>query len=326
MEELLRAEGLKKYFETGGGVFGRKAVVRAVDGVSLSVKRGEVCSIVGESGCGKSTLARLVLRLLEPTDGKVWFAGKNLHEAGRAELKAIRRRLQVIFQDPFASLNPRMKVMDAVGEPFVIHGLARGAELQRRVLGLLDQVGLSAAAANRYPHEFSGGQKQRICIARALALEPEMIVADEPLSALDVSIQAQILNLLDDLKKKRNLSYLLISHDLHVVHHFSDRVAVMYLGVIVEQAETEALFSRPLHPYTEALLSAVPEPDAGRRKKRIVLEGDVPSPSDIPAGCRFHTRCSNRFEPCDKVIPGLVETEPGHFVACHLRAPERVAT
>ncbi len=318
MEKLLQAEGLKKYFETSGGIFGRKALVRAVDGVSISVKRGEVCSIVGESGCGKSTFARLVLRLLEPTAGTVWFAGENLHEADRAGLKAIRRRMQVIFQDPFASLNPRMKVMDAVGEPFVIHGLARGAELRSRVLDLLDQVGLPAAAAGRYPHEFSGGQKQRICIARALALEPEMIVADEPLSALDVSIQAQILNLLDDLKKKKNLSYLLISHDLHVVHHFSDSVAVMYLGVIVEQAKTEVLFNRPLHPYTEALLSAVPEPDPGRRKKRIILEGDVPSPSDIPAGCRFHTRCLKRFEPCNKVMPGLTEVEPGHFVACHL--------
>lgn len=318
MEDLLRTEGLKKYFETSGGVFGRKTIVRAVDGVSISVKRGEVCSIVGESGCGKSTLARLVLHLLEPTEGNVWFAGENLKDAGRAGLKAIRRRLQVIFQDPFASLNPRMKVMDAVGEPFVIHGLARGAELRRRVLGLLDQVGLPHTAADRYPHEFSGGQKQRICIARALALEPEMIVADEPLSALDVSIQAQILNLLGDLKKKRNLSYLLISHDLHVVHHFSDRVAVMYLGVIVEQAETKALFSHPLHPYTEALLSAVPEPDPDKRRKRIILKGDVPSPSDIPTGCRFHTRCPKRFEPCDKVIPSLAETEPGHFVACHL--------
>ncbi len=318
MEDLLRTEGLKKYFETSGGVFGRKTIVRAVDGVSISVKRGEVCSIVGESGCGKSTLARLVLHLLEPTEGNVWFAGENLQEAGRAGLKAIRRRLQVIFQDPFASLNPRMKVMDAVGEPFVIHGLARGAELRLRVLDLLDQVGLPHAAADRYPHEFSGGQKQRICIARALALEPEMIVADEPLSALDVSIQAQILNLLSDLKKKRNLSYLLISHDLHVVHHFSDRVAVMYLGVIVEQAETKALFSHPFHPYTEALLSAVPEPDPDKRRKRIILKGDVPSPSDIPTGCRFHTRCPKRFEPCDKVIPSLTETEPGHFVACHL--------
>ncbi len=318
MEDLLQTEGLKKYFETSGGVFGRKTIVRAVDGVSISVKRGEVCSIVGESGCGKSTLARLVLHLLEPTEGNVWFAGENLQKAGRAGLKAIRRRLQVIFQDPFASLNPRMKVMDAVGEPFVIHGLARGAELRLRVLDLLDQVGLPHAAADRYPHEFSGGQKQRICIARALALEPEMIVADEPLSALDVSIQAQILNLLGDLKKKRNLSYLLISHDLHVVHHFSDRVAVMYLGIIVEQAETKALFSHPLHPYTEALLSAVPEPDPDKRRKRIILKGDVPSPSDIPTGCRFHTRCPKRFELCDKVIPSLVETKPGHFVACHL--------
>jgi len=318
VEDLLQTEGLKKYFETSGGVFGRKTIVRAVDGVSISVKRGEVCSIVGESGCGKSTLARLVLHLLEPTEGNVWFAGENLQKAGRAGLKAIRRRLQVIFQDPFASLNPRMKVMDAVGEPFVIHGLARGAELRLRVLDLLDQVGLPHAAADRYPHEFSGGQKQRICIARALALEPEMIVADEPLSALDVSIQAQILNLLGDLKKKRNLSYLLISHDLHVVHHFSDRVAVMYLGIIVEQAETKALFSHPLHPYTEALLSAVPEPDPDKRRKRIILKGDVPSPSDIPTGCRFHTRCPKRFELCDKVIPSLVETKPGHFVACHL--------
>lgn len=321
MNGLLKTEGLSKHFEVSGGLFGDKSLVRAVDGVSLSVDRGQVMAVVGESGCGKSTLARLVLRLLEPSSGRVWFDGEDVHEADKTALKAIRRRLQVVFQDPFASLNPRMRVMDSVGEPFLIHGIAKGAELESRVMGLMDRVGLPREAAGRYPHEFSGGQKQRICIARALALEPEMIIADEPLSALDVSIQAQILNLLDDLKTERNLAFLFITHDLHVVEHFADRVAVMYLGVIVESADTTGLFARPLHPYTEALLSAVPEPDPEKRRKRIVLEGDVPTPLNIPSGCRFHPRCPKRFEPCDTVVPELLESEPGRMTACHLVNP-----
>ncbi|MBI5142257.1 MAG: ATP-binding cassette domain-containing protein [Nitrospirae bacterium] len=324
MADLLRIEGVKKHFASGGGIFGSgvfgggKTLVRAVDGVSLSVARGEVCAVVGESGCGKSTLARLALRLLDPTAGKVYFDGQDVLAADKKAMKAIRRRMQVIFQDPFASLNPRMRVIDAVGEPLVIHEMARGDELRRQVLDLLQKVGLPADAANRYPHEFSGGQRQRICIARALALSPELIVADEPLSALDVSIQAQILNLLEDLRRERNLAYLFISHDLHVVNHFSDRVAVMYLGVIVEQSDTEALFAEPLHPYTEALLSAVPEPDPAKRRVRIILQGDVPRPTDIPPGCRFHTRCPKRFEPCDKVVPELREVGTNRIVACHL--------
>lgn len=325
MSELLKTDALSKHFEVSGGMFGRKSLVRAVDGVSLSVKKGQVMAVVGESGCGKSTLARVVLRLLEPTAGSVWFDGEDIHEAGRARLKAIRRRLQVVFQDPFASLNPRMRVMDSVGEPFVIHGIAKGDELKSRVLGLMDRVGLPADAAGRYPHEFSGGQKQRICIARALALEPEMIIADEPLSALDVSIQAQILNLLEDLKKERNLAFLFITHDLHVVEHFADKVAVMYLGVIVESADTHSLFGKPLHPYTEALLSAVPEPDPDKRRERIILKGDVPTPLNIPTGCRFHPRCPKRFEPCDKVVPELLESEPGRLTACHLVNPWKTA-
>jgi len=319
MSELLRIEGVKKHFASGGGIFGGgTTLVRAVDGVSLSVARGEVCAVVGESGCGKSTLARLALRLLDPTAGNVYFDGQDVLAADKKAMKAIRRRMQVIFQDPFASLNPRMRVIDAVGEPLVIHEMARGHELRRQVLDLLRKAGLPADAANRYPHEFSGGQRQRICIARALALSPELIVADEPLSALDVSIQAQILNLLEDLRRERNLAYLFISHDLHVVNHFSDRVAVMYLGVIVEQSETEALFAEPLHPYTEALLSAVPELDSKKRRARIVLDGDVPRPTDIPPGCRFHTRCPKRFEPCDKIVPELADAGGGRMVACHL--------
>jgi len=320
MPDLLRAEDLAKHFDTTAGLFGRKIVVRAVDGVSFRIEKGEVFAVVGESGCGKSTLARLVLRLTEPTRGRAWFDDVDLFSLSPSRMKSVRRRMQVIFQDPFASLNPRMRVLDAVGEPFVVHGIALGAELKRRVLTLLDQVGLSASAADRYPHEFSGGQRQRICIARALALEPDLMIADEPLSALDVSIQAQIINLLDDLRKDRNLSYFLISHDLHMVRHFADRVAVMYLGLIVEEGSAVDIFAAPLHPYTEALLSAVPEPDPEKRRLRIVLPGDVPSPSVIPAGCRFHPRCPKRFAPCDRVIPELVEKD-GRKTACHLVNP-----
>ncbi len=320
MPELLRTEALAKHFDSTAGLFGPKTVVRAVDGVSFSMQKGEVFAVVGESGCGKSTLARVILRLTEATAGKAWFDGVDLFGLNRAELKALRRRMQVIFQDPFASLNPRMRILDAVGEPLVIHKEASGPELRQRVYSLLERVGLPNSAAERYPHEFSGGQRQRICIARAMALEPDLIVADEPLSALDVSIQAQVINLLDDLRKQHHLSYLLISHDLHVVQHFADRVAVMYLGVIVEEGTAEDIFNAPLHPYTEALLSAVPEPDPEKRRHRIVLPGDVPSPTQIPSGCRFHPRCPKSFEPCDKVVPGLIENQ-GRRTACHLVNP-----
>jgi len=318
--ELLKTEDLVKHFDTTAGFFGAKTVVRAVDGVSFSMQAGEVFAVVGESGCGKSTLARVILRLTRATGGKAWFDGVDLFALGHEELKAIRRRIQVVFQDPFASLNPRMRILDAVGEPFVIHKEASGLDLRKRVMGLLEQVGLPASAAERYPHEFSGGQRQRICIARAMALEPDLIVADEPLSALDVSIQAQIINLLNDLRKERNLSYLLISHDLHVVHHFADRVAVMYLGIIVEEGTAEDLFNTPLHPYTEALLSAVPEPDPEKRRHRILLPGDVPSPAQVPSGCRFHPRCPKRFDPCDRIVPELAEKD-GRKIACHLVHP-----
>jgi len=315
---ILTIENLHKTFPVKGGI-GKTAHARAVDGVSLTVGRGEVVGLVGESGCGKSTLGRLALGLMPPTSGKVFFRGENLALLGKAELRALRKEMQIIFQDPFASLNPRMRVRDIVTEPLVIHRLASKQELDSRGAVLLEKVGLSADALMRYPHEFSGGQRQRIGIARALASGPSFIVADEPVSALDVSVQAQIINLLGDLQQDMGLAFLFIAHDLNVVRHFSDRVAVMYLGRIVETAPAEEIYRKPSHPYTEALLADIPVPDPNAKKKHILLKGDIPSPTQVPTGCRFHTRCIHRFEPCDTVDPKTTDLGNGHFVNCHLR-------
>jgi peptide/nickel transport system ATP-binding protein len=318
MDALLEARDLRKVFPVRtGGWWGRGAQLHAVDGVSLSVAAGETLGIVGESGCGKSTLGRLLLRLLEPTSGSVRFAGEDLLGLDRESLQRKRREMQIIFQDPYGSLNPRMRVGTIVGEGLDIHRLAYGEERRRRVLELLGRVGLRPDAYDRYPHEFSGGQRQRIGIARALAVEPRLIVADEPVSALDVSVQAQIVNLLQDLQEDLELAYVFIAHDLRVVEHISHRVAIMYLGKIVELADAVDLYASPRHPYTRALLSAVPVPDPARQHQRVVLPGDVPSPIDPPAGCSFHPRCAYAEERCRREVPLLVGT-PRHQVACHV--------
>lgn len=316
--ELLFIDKLHKTFPVKSGL-GRHQAATAVDGVTLSVARGEAVGLVGESGCGKSTLGRLALRLLEPTSGAVFFEGANLNAVNKQELRALRRSMQIIFQDPFASLNPRMRILEIVTEPLVIHRMARKDELEEAGAVLLKKVGLPADALRRYPHEFSGGQRQRIGIARALASRPSFIVADEPVSALDVSVQAQIVNLLEDLREEMKLSFLFIAHDLNVVRHFSDRVAVMYLGKIMEIAPAEEIYKKPSHPYTEALLADIPVADPLVKKKHILLKGDIPSPTQIPPGCRFHTRCIYRFEPCDKIVPKTTDLGNGHFVDCHLR-------
>lgn len=317
-DTLLQIENLYKTFPVKAGL-GKTVEAKAVDGVSLTVARGEVLGLVGESGCGKSTLGRLALGLLPPTSGMVTFRDRDLNTLGKKELRALRKDMQIIFQDPFASLNPRMRIQDIITEPLVIHRLAEGRELKEQGAALLDKVGLSADALSRYPHEFSGGQRQRIGIARALASKPSFIVADEPVSALDVSVQAQIVNLLGDLQKGMDLSFLFIAHDLNLVRYFSDRVAVMYLGMIVEIAPAEEIYKNTSHPYTEALLADIPVPDPTAKKKHILLKADIPSPTQIPAGCRFHTRCIERFEPCDKVVPRTTDLGNGHFVNCHLR-------
>ncbi|HRK01652.1 MAG TPA: dipeptide ABC transporter ATP-binding protein [Oligoflexia bacterium] len=321
---LIEVKNLVKRFPIKGGIFSREiANVHAVSDVSIAIHRGETLGLVGESGCGKSTLGRCILRLLEPTAGTIFYDGADITRLGTREMRRLRRKMQIIFQDPYASLNPRMTVGDIISEPLSIHGLYKG-EKDKRVKTLLDLCGLRSEAMFRYPHEFSGGQRQRICIARALAVEPEFIVCDEPVSALDVSIQSQILNLMMDLQKEFKLTYLFISHDLKVVEHMSDRVAVMYLGKIVEQAEAKEIYTRPQHPYTRALLSAIPIPDPNFKKERLILEGDVPSPISPPNGCHFHPRCPNVKENCRQEYPAL-QFRPGtsdqagksdHLAAC----------
>jgi oligopeptide transport system ATP-binding protein len=317
---LVHIEKLAKFFPVRRGFFGKVSFLRAVDGVSLDVPRGETLGLVGESGCGKSTLGRTILRLVEPTYGRILYDGREVVPMGPHELRALRRKMQIIFQDPYSSLNPKMTVRAIVGEALSVHRLVKNAsEAEGRVADLLSKVGLPKDAMSRYPHEFSGGQRQRIGIARALAVEPEFIVCDEPVSALDVSIQAQIVNLLLDLQDELGLTFLFISHDLSIVEHVSHRVAVMYLGKIVELADAAELFERRHHPYTRALLSAIPLPDPGRRRLRIVLEGEVPSPLDPPPGCAFHPRCPRaQTGKCDQEIPELLELSPDsrHFVAC----------
>jgi oligopeptide/dipeptide ABC transporter ATP-binding protein len=319
---LLEIHDLKKYFPVGEGLFSRgKGSVKAVDGVTLTVNEGETLGLVGESGCGKSTLGRTILRLIEPTGGEVMFHGKNLLALSARELRDTRREMQIIFQDPYASLNPRMRVGDIVGEGLEIHKLAKGKAKRDRVMELLHQVGLREDHYPRYPHEFSGGQRQRIGIARALAVNPKFIVCDEPVSSLDVSIQAQIINLLQELQEKMHLTYLFISHDLRVVEYISHRVAIMYLGKVVEIANSETIYRDAKHPYTRALLSAVPMPDTERKKERIVLEGDVPSPVNPPPGCTFHPRCSYREALCSQTEPPLDFDANRHGVACHVFGP-----
>jgi oligopeptide transport system ATP-binding protein len=317
---LVEVTNLKKYFPIRAGILQREvARVHAVDDVSLAVSRGETLGLVGESGCGKSTLGRCVVRLLEPTAGDVVFDGRSIGKLGARALRPLRRQMQMVFQDPYASLNPRKRVGTIVGDPLKIHGLGDRKERKQQVEELLETVGLSPEHYNRFPHEFSGGQRQRIGVARALALRPKLIVADEPVSALDVSIQAQMVNLLEDLQDEFGLTYLFIAHDLGVVRHVSDRIAVMYLGKLVELSPAEELYHRPIHPYTEALLSAVPipDPDLSEKRERIVLQGDVPSPIHPPSGCRFHPRCRYATEVCSQIEPPLVDYGNGHLAACH---------
>ena len=315
---LVETRNLVKYYPIRGGVFLKEvAAVKAVDDVSLTIRSGETMGLVGESGCGKTTFGRAILRLEEPTAGEVIFKGRNLLACDPKEMRGLRKQMQIIFQDPFSSLNPRKTIAQIIGEPLLVHGMKNRKQREERVLYLLDVVGLRPEQMRRYPHMFSGGQRQRIGVARALALNPELIVCDEAVSALDVSIQAQVLNLLKDLQQEFGLTYLFISHDLHVVEHISDRVAVMYLGKIVELAPSKDLYKRPLHPYSQALLSASPMPDPKRKHKRIILKGDVPSPIDPPSGCRFHTRCIYARDLCSRKEPALREIESRHMAACH---------
>ncbi|NLK00071.1 MAG: dipeptide ABC transporter ATP-binding protein [Clostridia bacterium] len=317
-EHYLEVKNLKKHFPVKTNFFGQTlSWLKAVDGVDFHLNRGETMGLVGESGCGKSTLGRLIINLLTPTEGGVYFENQNIYDLRGSEQKRLRRKMQIIFQDPYGSLNPRMNIGDIIAEPLYIHGLAQGMGAKKRVRQLLDYVGLSSYHASRYPHEFSGGQRQRVGIARALAVNPELIVCDEPVSALDVSIQSQVLNLLEDLQNELGLTYLFIAHGLNVVKHVSDRVGVMYLGKIMEITDSQELYGNPLHPYTRALLSAIPIPDPGLRRQRIILKGDVMSPIDPPKGCRFCARCPDAFDLCRDREPELVEYSVGHHVACH---------
>jgi oligopeptide/dipeptide ABC transporter ATP-binding protein len=323
---LLSVRGLVKHFPVKKGLLQRTVgQVHAVDGISFDIAEGETLGLVGESGCGKSTAGKTILKLIDPTSGEVRIRGERIDALSRREMRPWRRQLQVVFQDPYSSLNPRLRIRDIIGEPLVNYGISGGPERDERVTELALKVGLRVEALDRFPHEFSGGQRQRIGIARALALNPSLIICDEPVSALDVSVQAQVINLLGDLQREFGLSYLFVAHDLAVVEHISHRIAVMYLGKIVEIADKHALFTRPQHPYTEALLSAVPVPDPEAAKKRIILKGDVPSPINPPSGCRFHTRCPYAFERCSKEEPAMREILPGHHVACHLRDVQATA-
>jgi oligopeptide/dipeptide ABC transporter ATP-binding protein len=323
---LLSVRGLVKHFPVKKGLLQRTVGrVHAVDGISFDIAEGETLGLVGESGCGKSTAGKTILKLIDPTAGEICVRGERIDGLSRREMRPWRRQLQVVFQDPYSSLNPRLKIRDIIGEALVNYGVSDGRELSERVEELALKVGLRAEALDRYPHEFSGGQRQRIGIARALALHPSLIICDEPVSALDVSVQAQVINLLGDLQREFGLSYLFVAHDLAVVEHISHRIAVMYLGKIVELADKRALFTRAQHPYTEALLSAVPVPDPEAAKQRIILKGDVPSPINPPSGCRFHTRCPYAFARCSEEEPAMREVLPGHHVACHLREVETAA-
>ena len=315
---LLEVKNLKKLFTVTRGLAREKVFVRAVDGVDFTIARGETLGLVGESGCGKTTVGRLIIRLIEPTEGEILFGGENLARLDKHKLQTLRRYFQIIFQDPFASLNPRMTVSEIVGRPMEIHGLTRRSERDEKVGELLAAVGLRREQLSRYPHEFSGGQRQRIGIARALATQPQLVVADEPTSALDVSVQAQILNLMKDLQRRFGLTYLFISHNISVIRHISERVAVMYLGKIVELSEKRALFAKPAHPYTQALLAAVPSLDPRHKRGEVILEGDVPSPVNPPSGCRFHTRCRHAMPRCRAEEPVFQQLEDGRWVACHL--------
>lgn len=315
---LLEVKDLQKSFTVKKGFFGTSKQLRAVDGISFAIHKGETFSLVGESGCGKSTTGRLVTRLLTPNSGEVIFNGTDISGYNENQMRPLRKDMQMVFQDPYASLNPRMKVKELVAEPLLIHTKLSSKERDKLACELLETVGLNSFHAERFAHEFSGGQRQRIGIARALSVRPNLIVADEPVSALDVSIQSQVLNLLQDLQEEYGLTYLFISHDLSVVEHISDRIGVMYLGALVETADKDTLYDRPLHPYTQALLSSVPVPDPKQKKERIILKGDLPSPVNPPTGCRFHTRCPSCMEVCKQITPVYREIEPGHQVACHL--------